>query len=153
MDKNESLDKLIKIFVLILIIALIAALGFKAVESFGSSSPKIEASSYAKDEYELDDTYDISVADVKDGYANAGKYSGICYWYIKTNDNKNPFVYQGRCIGYGMSDLDFQLFGNDNIYTCDNNMGYLWVFTLNEENELVPIYTNLDIVISCSPLS
>lgn len=153
-NKNGPLDKLIKIFVLILIIAIIAVLGFKAVESFGSRSPKIEASSYAKDEYELDDTYDISVGDVKDGYTNMGKYSGICYWYIKTNDSRNPLVYQGRCVGYGMSDLDFQIYVNDNLYTSGNdNRAYTWIFNLDEEDKLVPINTNLEIVISSSPLS
>lgn len=76
-NKNGLLDKIIKIAILVLIIVIIAVVGFKAVEQIGPSSSKVDSASYAKDEYHLDDKYNISVNGAKEGYSNCGKYSGI----------------------------------------------------------------------------
>lgn len=89
----------------------------------------------------------------------------ICYWYTK-NDMTGKFVYQGKCVGYGIPysasltapEVPDYASYNDNavlmqaepngIYTNGVTSSATWILTVDEEGNIKPIYVESEITVT-----
>ena len=89
----------------------------------------------------------------------------ICYWYTK-NDMTGKFVYQGKCVGYGIpysASLtapevpDYHSYEDNavlmqaepnGIYTNGVTSSATWILTVNEEGNIKPTYVENEITVT-----
>ena len=89
----------------------------------------------------------------------------ICYWYTK-NDMTGKFVYQGKCVGYGIPysasltapEVPDYYSYEDNavlmqaepngIYTNGVTSSATWILTVNEEGNIKPTYVENEITVT-----
>ena len=89
----------------------------------------------------------------------------ICYWYTK-NDMTGKFVYQGKCVGYGIPysasltapEVPDYASYEDNavlmqaepngIYTNGVTSSATWILTVNEEGNIKPTYVESEITVT-----
>ncbi|AXF52302.1 MAG: hypothetical protein [Caudoviricetes sp.] len=109
-------------------------------------------------------------AQLKEIYEKRDDPNLICYWYTK-NDMSGKWVYQGKCIGYGIpygasitSPTSIQWGGKvvgynqlplaepNGLYTDSLSTSATWILSTDKNGNIEPVYVESEITISQSPL-
>ena len=156
--------------------SLIAVLGLSSFVFVGcDQSKETDYTQQAKEQ--IDVTYGMpqlsnyfEYNQLKEIYEQRDDPNLICYWYTK-NDMSGKWVYQGKCIGYGIpygasitSPSSMQYGGGrvgynnlplpepNGLYTDSLSTSATWILSIDDKGKIKPIYVESEITISQTPL-
>lgn len=156
--------------------SLVAVLGLSSFTFVGCAQSK-ETDYTQQMKEQMDATYGMpqlsnyfEYNQLKEIYEQRDDPNLICYWYTK-NDMSGKWVYQGKCIGYGIpygasitapSSMQYggKILGYNNLplpepnglYTDSLSTSATWILSTDEEGKIKPIYVESEITISQTPL-